>query len=536
MNSADPLLPRLALVRDAAHEAHHLSAALAEVGAPPLLEIASSALDAQLLADAGIEVLVVALGSEVDPSALIDGPPVRLVFDDLEVSGSLEGWDRARWLRHLRAKILDTRESGPPRPEGASPIPPRRPVAADAPFGAPPAATGGDPAAVDLAGDPDGSAQDRPSMVVSTAGAHADAAAGIAANPASDPNLAQVDGWTPGDGLGAEAPREVPPPELRVDPAPDSNFGFEAFESSMPGPEDAAEAIGPAWSLADGDPGTVGEPVGGLDDLLDALRRESTPQEAAGLPEPAVEAVPAPVPAPRAFDLSSLSLEPLEDERPVTGRAQFIVDDVPRSPLPPQPAVEPPARKPAVERPLSVWLVTAGDGDVERVNALAEALPRDLPLIVLLTRPASAPWFGAELALDQGDRLPIELADEVMDLSVGRIVVMSPGERAGFNRNGQLTLQPGDPAMPEALGDWMTMRALAARYGRDSGVIVFGRLRDEVLEGAIEMARAGGQVWFEASVLEESNPVVDAARAAGIAMRTGTGPELAAALVERIKP
>lgn len=90
--------------------------------------------------------------------------------------------------------------------------------------------------------------------------------------------------------------------------------------------------------------------------------------------------------------------------------------------------------------------------------------------------------------------------------------------------------------MPEALGDWMTMRALAARFGRDAGVVVFGRLRDEVLEGAIELARAGGQVWFEASVLEEPNPVVDAARAAGIAMRTGSAEELAQALVARLRP
>lgn len=46
---------------------------------------------------------------------------VRVVFNDPEISATLEGWARARWLRHLMAKLRGDTDVDPPRPnaEGA---------------------------------------------------------------------------------------------------------------------------------------------------------------------------------------------------------------------------------------------------------------------------------------------------------------------------------------------------------------------------------------------------------------------------------
>ncbi len=46
-------------------------------------------------------------------------PGLRFVFNDASITSALEGWDRARWKRHLRAKLLDRPDDLPPRPESA---------------------------------------------------------------------------------------------------------------------------------------------------------------------------------------------------------------------------------------------------------------------------------------------------------------------------------------------------------------------------------------------------------------------------------
>lgn len=51
---------------------------------------------------------------------------VAVVYNDPEISRGLDGWERARWLRHLVAKLRGSRDVDPPRPESvesrASPV------------------------------------------------------------------------------------------------------------------------------------------------------------------------------------------------------------------------------------------------------------------------------------------------------------------------------------------------------------------------------------------------------------------------------
>lgn len=67
---------------------------------------------------------------------------VRVVFNDPESSMRLEGWARARWLRHLMAKLRGDTNVDPPRPDAPAAradvggLPPSPPVAVPSPVAA----------------------------------------------------------------------------------------------------------------------------------------------------------------------------------------------------------------------------------------------------------------------------------------------------------------------------------------------------------------------------------------------------------------
>lgn len=536
MSSVEPRFPRLGLIRERAEAASHLLEALAELGAHPVLVGAAAEVPAEAIVAAGVEVLVVGLDSEIDADLIDSLGAVRVVFDDLEASAGLAGWDRSRWIRHLRAKLLGIVEAGPPRPPGSEPIPHRTgSELAQASRVAAPA----DARTLETGSDEAASAGDSPSATSSfgdsvptseSAGPHAMDPADQEAAAFSEAPVFYGEAVSESDALTVEAA---------------AGWALETVEAVDAASELGVEEVNapPEWQLIDdlpSEPSSSGEAVLGLDELLDALRRdeggdgESLPGDLAGSADAPVE--PGLSAPPRTFDFSSLSLEPLEHERPITGRAQFIVEDAPLASLlreSESQSVSAPETAPAAAA--AAWLFAAGDADPTKVDEFIDSLPADLDALFLLVRPAAAPWMGATLHPPGSNRLPMVLGEDVMAPIGGRVVVISPGERVGFNRAGQLTVQPGDPSSPEALADWMSLRALANRYGRDAGLIVFGPLRDELLEGALELARAGGQVWFEASVIDKTNPLIEAARAAGVAMRTGSAIELAKALAARLR-
>lgn len=49
----------------------------------------------------------------------LDAAGIAVVYNDPEISRGLDGWERARWLRHLLAKLRGSTDVDPPRPEQA---------------------------------------------------------------------------------------------------------------------------------------------------------------------------------------------------------------------------------------------------------------------------------------------------------------------------------------------------------------------------------------------------------------------------------
>ena len=101
---------------------------MAALGTPIVYEAAPQAFDRDALERSQANVVVVNLDARSDADFdnvydLLDDARYRVVFNDDEVSGGLTGWDQARWLRHLSAKILGDADIDPPRPADAEQVP-----------------------------------------------------------------------------------------------------------------------------------------------------------------------------------------------------------------------------------------------------------------------------------------------------------------------------------------------------------------------------------------------------------------------------
>jgi two-component system chemotaxis response regulator CheB/chemosensory pili system protein ChpB (putative protein-glutamate methylesterase) len=108
----------------------HLKEALAELGARVVYDAAAAQFDRSALDASGARVVLVNLEADADEEIdalddLLADDALTVVFNDADVSNRLQGWDQARWARHLAAKIRGGGELNPPRPPGAEAVPVR---------------------------------------------------------------------------------------------------------------------------------------------------------------------------------------------------------------------------------------------------------------------------------------------------------------------------------------------------------------------------------------------------------------------------
>ncbi len=111
-------LPRIAFVFGDASLAEHVRDAVTGY-AEITYSVPAQDFDAARLADAQVASALVNVDGgdwldEVESRLGAAGVPV--VFNDPGYSCGLDGWDRARWLRHLTAKLCGSQDFDPPRP------------------------------------------------------------------------------------------------------------------------------------------------------------------------------------------------------------------------------------------------------------------------------------------------------------------------------------------------------------------------------------------------------------------------------------
>lgn len=118
----------VALLYESADAAAHLSDGLSAAGVVIAYQAQTADFDRIALEESHAQVVLVNLDpsseGDLDPiHALLDDPRYNVIFNESQTSAALEGWDQARWLRHLLAKIRGGSDADPPRPEDAEPIP-----------------------------------------------------------------------------------------------------------------------------------------------------------------------------------------------------------------------------------------------------------------------------------------------------------------------------------------------------------------------------------------------------------------------------
>lgn len=123
-DAAQPARPHVAMVFGDAGAADRLREAVSEhvdvVYATPAAEF-----DPAHLKQSGATAALVNLDAFdwLDAiAARLNESGVAVVFNDPETSSALEGWERARWLRHLTAKLSGSNDFDPPRPAAETPV------------------------------------------------------------------------------------------------------------------------------------------------------------------------------------------------------------------------------------------------------------------------------------------------------------------------------------------------------------------------------------------------------------------------------
>jgi chemosensory pili system protein ChpB (putative protein-glutamate methylesterase) len=547
----------VALFFDDAELGTHLRNALSEYGAQIAHEGPLSSFEETKLRQAGVDVLVVNLDDAVDDATLdhlyglIGSGDIQVVFNDAQASRGLEGWDRARWARHLAAKALDSGNIDPPRPDNAREI--EAPVHEEV----------AEPQAAPLFEEEP--VEDIPEFAVDTT---------------PEPPLVHDDAAPDSETLAAELEALLASDESTD--APEDEFGSGLKFS-------AEDALPP---LHDGD--------FSWDDDDHAAHDAAIQREVA--PEPALPETPAPVRTESpAFNinLDHLSLADIDEEfKPAVIEKATLAQQTPTPAAPEWGFVEEdhaPAADTKSEQPFGVEKVSAADylapdadivdeselpiepgmslelvsmeeavapkHDYEpyeahlheletafarllvlgaardsqaSLSAFLAALPGNLKLPILLTQhQGNGTVDQLAQSLASQSALPVKVAATGVRARVGEVLVVPRGQQVRVLRDGRVEMTAANEDTSEQAPSIDSSFTMAANvFGRDALAILFAGKATDAVAGSQAIHDRGGQVWVESSGSDQYNDMVNGVLAERLASFSGSPQELAVRLVE----
>jgi two-component system chemotaxis response regulator CheB/chemosensory pili system protein ChpB (putative protein-glutamate methylesterase) len=564
----------VALLYESSTRTDHLRETLTALGAPIVYEAAAASLDREALARSQANVVIVNLEDEDSADLdgvyeLLDDARYKVVFNDSGVSSELSGWDQARWMRHLAAKVLGEGDLDPPRPAGAEPVPlrarsePRGAPMVEAPVTTPPPAT-----------EP---VHAQPAAPIETTVEHAAAdTLAAAAMPAFDPTefvdllraddvptpalaektLPSIDFDAPAeenielsgiDDLLADfdvsAPEpldetrldeefvvELPPedipvavgirpsetPEPRFDEAPAADFGLdfdlgEAEAHTAPSTPTETKPLPSAsamWSLEDFDEGEKPEsaPAGRANFGIEKMSAAEYLT-----PEGGDEAAQPPIPS-----MSELSLELIPIEEAVQPTAERPDHEN---------WLDPDQVKAKVQR---VWVLGASVGGPESVREFLAEIPRDYPALFLL-----AQHLGDEFVdmmakqLARVTQLTVRTPSHGERVAHGDIVIVPNAHRLQVDPMGVVVLEKpaSEPAYKPSID--RVLEDVANRYGAAAGAIIFSGMSDDAVSGCVHLAGRGGTIYAQSPESCVVSTMVEGVSETGVVSYFGTPKELA---------
>ncbi|MBT2115425.1 chemotaxis protein CheB [Dyella sp. LX-66] len=580
--------PAVALLFDDAELGAHLREALRERGARIVHEGALGTLSREVIHGTGAQVVVVNLDDEAADDIdrlydVIDGDHPRVVFNDAQASRGLDGWDRARWARHLAVKVLADGDIDPPRPADA--------LAVETPVMHEPVAV----AAV------------APAAAVALAQTFEEPAA--EAEPATLAEIEPVADIT----LIDEAPEILLSPVVGEAADVSESLAAEleallAADTDEPADDDFGSGLKPiaedAPPLHDGMFGTDF----GADFLADTQGHAPLPPVhedlVAAVPPPVREELTASIPdeplasppsAPRpSFQLDHLALAPLDDsfmpadtpikvEKMSTAEAlhaswSLVDEDAPLAEAPaPEfgiekvsaadflaPDVELMDEAPLIEPGMTLELVSIEEAIAPReeyshevhlgeldsalgrvlllgatvdstdsVCAFLAALPSSLRMAVLLTQhqgAASVDMLSERLS--KHSALPVRIASHGQRARAGEVLLVPANRQVRLLRDGRVECEAVDVASFQNPSIDSAFTTAANVFGRDAVAIVFAGPGTDAVAGAQAVHDRGGRVWVEQASGDHYADMVHGVEAERLASFTGTPFELAARLIE----
>lgn len=586
----------VALLFDDVELGSHLRAALSEHGARIAHEGPVSSFDVIKLRQAGVNVLVVNLDDSVDDTALdliyelVGTGDIPVVFNDAQASRGLDGWDRARWARHLAAKTLNTDTIDPPRPENAQPV---VPPPASAPVQIEPKAetvalAEPEPALSDPEPMPALAATDLESELMPAHAAEESFESISAFEQAASPAASLADALQQHDDAPTqaemsetlaneleallatgEAAEHAPESEFgslkfsaedELPPLHDGNFGWQDEEHVAPESHEhipTAAGFAPAPEPA---PAHIEAPAFNinLDHLsLAAHDEEFTPpaietktlaQQTPAAPEWGFVEETEHVATPASDGKASFGVEKVAAADYLAPDVEFVEDDSPVKPgmslelVSMEEAIAPKEEYQPFESHLHeldtafarMLVLGAARDSGPSLGAFLAALPGDLKLPILLAQHHALDSLDQLVAsLMASCDLPIKVATAGMRTRSGEILVVPRGQQVRITRDGRVDVSAANDdvnGQSPSIDSNFTMAASV--YGRDALAIVFAGQATDAVAGAQAIHDRGGQVWVEASTSDHYTDMVNGVMAERLASFSGSPQELAVRLVE----
>lgn len=348
--------------------------ALQQAGADVVLVADPSSIAVDDVISAEPDSVLIALDAVVEQSldrfdAVLGDPSIAVIFDEAELAAKRDGWDAARWVRHLQAKLYGHDDVLPP---GQT--------------------------------DNDDDWVPQPGLPTTPQQHHAEASFRDYAGEADEhtPTL-------PVDAVGAVLPAHF-----------EDAIGFENDDTVGSGGADAAGLDFSGYDIAD-EPQADSPPreatVPGLDDFLrDSGDEDDVPTSGAGTAPPTIgandwglddDAAPAvrkskSVPAAPAADIEEL-------ERRISGLSLADADSYGHGPL------------------RGAVVLTAGLGGPDAVRQLLKGLPEAFPRPVLVLQRLDGGQYAKLVGqMARASAMPVQLAEKGVELEAGNVYIVPP--------------------------------------------------------------------------------------------------------------